>query len=219
MGKSMWPDRPMVKVCGLQSVEAAQKAIECGASLIGIICVPNRKRTIESDVARQISSLVHDKSFNTSGTKLVGVFRNQSVEEVTEIANDYNLDVIQLHGDESWTEFRSLVQKPIIKRMLFPQDCVEVAELSRSGNTDVLPLFDSEAGGTGELLNWQGISKWSESEGAGSRFLLAGGITPGNVHEAMSLEGVIGVDVSGGVETNGSKDMQKIEQFIANARR
>lgn len=214
----MWPDEPIVKICGLQSVEAAQKAIECGASLIGIICVPNRKRTIEPEVARQISALVHDRTFNRSGTKLVGVFRNQSVEEVTKIANDYNLDVIQLHGDELWTEFRSSVQKPIIKRMLFPQDCAEVAELSCSGNTDVLPLFDSEAGGTGELLNWQGITKWSESEGT-AKFLLAGGITPSNVYQAMSLKGVIGVDVSGGVETNGSKDLRKIEQFLANARR
>ncbi|QLL34433.1 hypothetical protein HG536_0G02950 [Torulaspora globosa] len=215
----MWSDRPIVKVCGLQSVEAAQKAIQCGASLIGIICVPNRKRTIEPGVARQISALVHDKSFNKSGTKLVGVFRNQLVEEVTKIANDYNLDVLQLHGDESWAEFQSSVEKPIIKRMLFPQDCGEVAEITRSGNTNVLPLFDSEAGGTGELLDWQAITKWSESDGAGSRFLLAGGVTPSNVHEAMSLTGVIGVDVSGGVETNGSKDLQKIEQFIANARR
>lgn len=215
----MSPNDRLVKVCGLQSVEAAQRAIQCGANFIGIICVPNRKRTIDRDVAKQISALVHDKQFNKNGTQLVGVFRNQAVDEVAAIAQEYNLDVVQLHGDEPWRDFQAVLQRPIIKRMVFPRDCAEVALISQSDDSHVLPLFDSEAGGTGELLNWQAISQWSETDGSGSQFILAGGLTPCNVQEAMSLTGVLGVDVSGGVETNGVKDLDKIEQFITNARR
>lgn len=208
----------IVKVCGLQSVEAAEKAVQCGADLIGIICVPNRKRTINPVTAKQISNLVHDSTANKNGTRLVGVFRNQPVEEVARIAQDYNLDIVQLHGDESWEEFRETINKPIIKRMIFPQHCSQVMRVSKSDDIDVLPLFDSDAGGTGELLNWHAISKWSETDGLGSKFILAGGLTPCNVKEALSLKGVMGVDVSGGVETNGVKDMNKIEEFITNAR-
>lgn len=209
---------PIVKVCGLQSVEAASRAIENGATLIGIICVPNRKRTVDPQVAKEISRLVHDDSFNKVGTKLVGVFRNQALQEVKRIADDYNVDIIQLHGSEQWREFKEVLQKPIIKRMIFPADCEEVVELSRRRDLEVWPLFDSEAGGTGELLDWQDISNWSEAEGKGSKFILAGGLTPNNVSEALALSGVIGVDVSGGVETQGVKDLTKIDDFIAQAK-
>lgn len=208
---------PIVKVCGLQSLEAAQNAMESGATLLGIICVPNRKRTIDPSIAKQISQLVHDTSINKNGTQLVGVFRNQPIEEVRRIADEYNVDIIQLHGDEPWRESQAFLQKPIIKRMIFPRDCEEVVRMSKLENCKALPLFDSEAGGTGELLNWESISKWSENEGNGSKFILAGGLTPENVREAISLTGVIGVDVSGGVETNGIKDISKIQNFLRNA--
>lgn len=209
---------PIVKVCGLQSVEAATRAIESGATFIGIICVPNRKRTIDPQIAKEISRLVHDRSFNKYGTRLVGVFRNQSLVDVKRISEEYDVDIVQLHGNELWMEFYQTIKKPIIKRMIFPDDCQEVCKLSGGKDFEVWPLFDSEAGGTGELLNWNDISDWSKSEGKEARFILAGGLTPENVSQALALNGVIGVDVSGGVETDGAKDLQKIEKFIANAR-
>lgn len=210
---------PIVKVCGLQSVEAATRAIESGATLIGIICVPNRKRTVDPQIAKEISRLIHDQSFNKHGTRLVGVFRNQALQDVRRIAEEYNVDIVQLHGSETWRQFHEALQKPIIKRMIFPEDCQEVAELSQADGLEVWPLFDSEAGGTGEQLNWRDISSWSNTEGKGSKFILAGGLTPDNVEQALALSGVIGVDVSGGVETDGSKDLAKIDRFIARAKR
>lgn len=209
--------RPIVKVCGLQSLEAAEQALKSGATLLGIICVPNRKRTVSPNVARDISNLVHNTSTNKNAAQLVGVFRNQSKEEVLKIAEDYKINIVQLHGDESWQDYQDFLQMPIIKRMIFPRDCDEVHRLSNKTPCKVLPLFDSEAGGAGELLNWESISKWSESSGIGSKFILAGGLTADNVKTAMSLTGVIGVDVSGGVETNGTKDFQKISDFVNNA--
>lgn len=212
-------ERPVIKICGIQSVEAAAKAVEEGANLVGVICVPNRKRTVDAHVAKQISQLVRAsraaKSDTNAGPYLVGVFRNQSVEEVVRIVQEYGIDIVQLHGSEEWQSYQSrLPGLPLIKRFLFPKDCNEVLGL---GNGDCMPLFDSEAGGTGEKLDWQSISEWSVGSAEKPEFILAGGLTPCNVGEAVKLAGVIGVDVSGGVETQGSKDLTKIGLFVANA--
>ncbi|CCJ29216.1 unnamed protein product [Pneumocystis jirovecii] len=84
-----------------------------------------------------------------------------------------------------------------------------------------IPLFDSEAGGTGELLDWNSISDWvgRQESPESLHFMLAGGLTPENVGDALRLNGVIGVDVSGGVETNGVKDSNKIANFVKNAKK
>ncbi|GCE99642.1 bifunctional tryptophan synthase trp1 [Zygosaccharomyces mellis] len=200
----------VVKICGLQTVEAAQVAIESGADFVGVICVPNRKRTVDAEVAKSISKLCSGKS-----VKLVGVFRNQAKEDVAKIARDYRLDVVQLHGDEDWKEYDSFVPLPIIKRLVFPRD---VGILSKLQDTDCQPLFDSEAGGTGEKLNWQSIGKWYSDSGLSNGYILAGGLNPDNVKDALKVPGVIGVDVSGGVESDGVKDSEKIQTFLRNAR-
>ncbi|CAR25648.1 hypothetical protein ZYGR_0A02130 [Zygosaccharomyces rouxii] len=199
----------VVKICGLQSVEAAQVAIDNGADLLGVICVPNRKRTVDAEVAKSISNLCRSKN-----VKLVGVFRNQSKEDVAKIAQDYNLNVVQLHGDEDWKEYDSFIPLPIIKRLVFPRD-VEI--LSQLQNTDCQPLFDSEAGGTGEKLDWQSIGKWYSDANLSNGYILAGGLNPDNVRDALKIPGVIGVDVSGGVESDGMKDNEKIKTFLFNA--
>ncbi|KAL3231332.1 N-(5'-phosphoribosyl)anthranilate isomerase [Nakaseomyces bracarensis] len=210
-------DSQLVKVCGLQSLEAAETAVSSGADLIGIICVPNRARTIQPDIARSISELVHDPARNPHGTKLVGVFRNQSIIDVSIISRDYGVDIVQLHGDETWEEYHEKLGKPIIKRAVFPRDCALVEELSHQDAYRCLPLFDSDAGGTGEKLNWGAIGDWATAT-PHARFILAGGLTPDNVRDALSVPGTMGVDVSGGVETHGAKDLEKIKQFISNAK-
>lgn len=205
---------PLVKICGLQTVEAAKQAIDSGTDLLGIICVPNRKRTVQPEIAKGISALVR----NDSNTHLVGVFRNQSKEEVLAIATEYNVDIVQLHGDEDWVEYSEFIQKPMFKRFIFPTNCENVIELTNSKPSNCLPLFDSEAGGTGELLDWTSIANWVEGTGKPLKYMLAGGLTPSNVGQAVKLTGVIGVDVSGGVETDNAKDLSKITHFIRNAK-
>ncbi|SCW00662.1 LAFE_0C09164g1_1 [Lachancea fermentati] len=214
-------ETPIVKICGLQTAEAAQIAIDEGASLLGVICVPNRKRTVRPDIAKDISTRVRAARARRSGSKvsgpyLVGVFRNQSVEEIEQIRQEYGLDVVQLHGSENWTEYQHGLQNiPIIKRFIFPNDCEDVICVCEDQHSRCLALFDSEAGGTGEVLDWNSISQWSKKSGA--QFILAGGLNPVNVGSALQLHGVLGVDVSGGVESSGEKDGDKIKQFIANA--
>ncbi|CCD25933.2 phosphoribosylanthranilate isomerase TRP1 NDAI_0G01570 [Naumovozyma dairenensis CBS 421] len=214
--------KPIIKICGIQTEEAAKCAINSGTNLLGIICVPNRKRTIMPDIARSISSFIHDQD-EKQLQYLVGVFRNQSKEDVSRIVEDYGIDIVQLHGDEDWEEYYEFLQKPIIKRMIFPRDCDDVIQICNSDNKlrKVLPLFDSEAGGTGDILDWNAISQWAKNEiGKGNKveYILTGGLVPENVQKAVSLSGVIGADVSGGVETDEVKDMEKIKSFIANGK-
>lgn len=208
----------IIKVCGIKSLEDAQVAVLNGATHIGIICVPNRKRTISSDEAIKISDWIHLQA-NNNNVKLVGVFQNQPIKDVKELSVKYNLDIIQLHGEEDWLEYSDSIKKPLIKRCVFPQDCEKVLTITRSENSQkILPLFDSAIGGTGELLDWDEINKWAKKQDPNEvSFILAGGLTPENVSSAFRLYGVIGVDVSGGVETDGIKDHSKIKQFIKNA--
>ncbi|CCE64275.1 hypothetical protein TPHA_0H00650 [Tetrapisispora phaffii CBS 4417] len=214
---------PVVKTCGLSDVNSAQVAIDSGAALLGVICVPGRKRTVLKDVATEIANRVQESRNSGNSVYLVGVFRNQPKEEVLKIVEDYHLDIIQLHGDEDWKEYYDYIKKPVIKRVLFPRDNELVLDMNRnymqSGHKEniCLPLFDSEAGGTGELLNWSDISHWARSHDDDVRFLLAGGLNPSNVSQAVRLDGLIGVDVSGGTETDGKKDHEKIRSFIKNA--
>lgn len=213
--------QPVVKVCGLQSTEAARRALYSDADLLGIICVPNRKRTVDPIVAKEISDLVREYKTSTGTPRyLVGVFRNQSMEDVLNIVNEYGIDIVQLHGDEPWQEYQDFLGLPVIKRLVFPRDCDILLNTPPEKSHLFTPLFDSEAGGTGELLDWNSISDWATKHENSQflQFILAGGLTPENVSDAVQLNGVIGVDVSGGVETDGAKDMNKITNFIRNAK-
>lgn len=215
----------LVKICGLQSVEAAQTALDRGADLLGVICVPNRKRTVTPATAKQISQLVHQGN----QARLVGVFRNQPLEEVLALYHEYNLDVIQLHGNEDVVQWRKWIPKDItlIKAFQFPGDCDVVLSpaVAQLQLENVLVLFDSGEGGTGQQLDWNGMASWCQNQQiqgstTTTRFILAGGLTPDNVGHAITslAPHAIGVDVSGGVETNGQKDMAKIAAFISQAR-
>lgn len=207
-----------VKICGLQTVDAAEEALERGADYLGVICVPKRKRTVSRDVARQISSIVHKRREEGSKCKLVGVFRNQSTQDIMRYYEDYGLDVVQLHGDEDVVKYRDEMPEEItiIKRFVFPRDSEDVKK--SEGLKNVLALFDSDAGGTGEVLDWEAISEWSGNNPE-IGFILAGGLNPSNVGGAIAqMEGIQGVDVSGGVETDGNKDFDKIRDFIANVK-
>ncbi|QGN17430.1 N-(5-phosphoribosyl)anthranilate isomerase [Kluyveromyces marxianus] len=216
----------LVKICGLQSVEAAQTALDRGADLLGVICVPNRKRTVTPATAKQISQLVHQGNHSQGNhqARLVGVFRNQPLEEVLALYHEYNLDVIQLHGNEDVVQWRKWIPKDItlIKAFQFPGDCDVVLSpaVAQLQLENVLVLFDSGEGGTGQQLDWNGMASWCQNQGTTTRFILAGGLTPDNVGHAITslAPHAIGVDVSGGVETNGQKDMAKIAAFISQAR-
>lgn len=235
---------PLVKICGTRSEEAAQAAIQAGADLIGIIQVPGRSRMVPDEVALGISRVV--KSTPRPGVQaasapeqisrattsewfdysvgvlrhpsralLVGVFMNQPLSYVLSQQQKLGLDVVQLHGSEP-LEWASLIPVPVIRK--FAPGDVGVAR--RAYHT--LPLLDSGAGGSGELLEGAGVQKVLESD-EGLRVILAGGLNPNNVVETIKKLGksgsrVVGLDVSSGVESNGSQDLDKIRAFILAAK-
>lgn len=156
----------------------------------------------------------------TNGPFLSGVFRNQNIDDVFKLAREIDLDIIQLHGSEDKLEYgvrnaNEDLQFGIIPRFVIPQDIVSMKTIfeSKMENGILLPLLDSEAGGEGKKIDWDQVGKLKFG-----KYILAGGLTPDNVNEALAIDNVIGVDVSGGVETNKVKDHSKIENFLKNAK-
>ncbi|KAJ5247537.1 hypothetical protein N7468_002520 [Penicillium chermesinum] len=234
---------PLVKICGTRSAEAAQIAIEAGADLIGIIQVPGRSRTVSDEVAISISKVVkstprpntqineiqetpkptssewfeHSTQVlrHPSRALLVGVFMNQPLSYVLSQQQKLSLDVVQLHGSEP-LEWASLIPVPVIRK--FAPGDIGIAR--RAYHT--LPLLDSGSGGSGQLLEEDWVQKVLESD-EGLRVILAGGLNPENVVDVVKKLGnsssrVVGLDVSSGVETGGTQDLDKIRSFVKAAK-
>ncbi|KAI3404669.1 TRP1 [Candida oxycetoniae] len=238
----------LIKICGIQSIDAAETAVINGADLLGCILVPKRSRTVTPDLAKRISQLVRHKRSKTieqilegiakrdfasstvldyfaflqheilqNGPFLVGVFRNQPFDEVLHVAKELNLDFIQLHGDENKLEFIKAGKEHgfgVIPRYVIPQQVEKLKsdseEIMKLGSLSI-PLLDSDQGGEGKVIDWEYINV----NLGFTRCILAGGLNPENLAQTEQVNNVIGYDVSGGVETNGEKDMVKIAQFIA----
>jgi len=213
----------LVKICGIQDVDNARTAAESGADLLGMVFVSNRRRKITLDTACSIASDI--KRLNGSCPKLVGLFSDQPIDEVNQFVEDCDLDMVQLCGSES-LEYCESMSCEVIKVVQIPVHFNSYSDLS-SIHDLMKPYSDSGCyitldslvpgyqGGTGHTFDWDIASTISK---AGHSFLLAGGLTPDNVSEAIQQVHPFGVDVSTGVETNGVKDPNKITAFIQNAR-
>lgn len=227
---------PLVKICGTRSEEAALTAIQAGADLIGIILVEGRKRLVSNDVASGISRVVksttrpngtiqgtstatsvdyfnHAVSMVRHPTRalLVGVFQDQPLSYVLAQQQRLELDVVQLHGSEP-LEWSSLIPVPVIRKFAPGEPGI----FRRAYHT--LPLLDSGAGGSGELLDQSNVRKVLDSDDD-LGVILAGGLNPENVVDRIKALGesgrkVVGVDVSSGVELDGSQDPSKIDAFV-----
>jgi len=209
-----------VKICGIRDRAHALAAVEAGADFIGIVFAPSQRRVAPAQ-AREIANAVKKIS---AATKVVGVFVNAPVFQISEIADFCALDVVQLSGNESWEDCNKIVN-PIIKAVRIgrksPEDiCAELSAASRLlAGRRFVTLLDSEVegkyGGTGESFNWDLAQEVAKK----FPVIIAGGLDPENV--AMLIERVApwGVDVSSGVETAGVKDASKIKAFIEAVRK
>jgi phosphoribosylanthranilate isomerase len=212
-----------VKICGIQRLADAQVAAEAGADFIGLVFIPGRPRRLDNNDAGALVSQL--KASGGPTPQVAGLFADQPVELVNRAIEDCGLDLVQLCGNES-VDYCRRVRGRVIK-------VLHVAD-SLSENTAVAQLMDrSQAyrsarclvtldrlvegvpGGTGQSFNW---SVAAELARRGHLFLLAGGLTPDNVDQAVHAVRPWGVDVSSGVETGGVKVAQKIRAFIRNAR-
>lgn len=169
------------------------------------------KQTFTSD----IEYYTHiSREISTNGPYFVGVFRNQPIDEVLKLATDLKLDFVQLHGSENKPEYVKQLKHAhgiVLRYVLQTESETMEPELSKFAQekTLVLPLLDSEAGGEGNVIDWASVDQLEYG-----RFILAGGLTPENLEEASKVRNVIGYDVSGGVETEGVKDLAKVRKFV-----
>ena len=208
-------------------------AAHAGADYIGLVFVPGRPRRVEIPTAVAIVSGI--KAAGVGAPKVVGLFADQPLEEVNRTADACGLDLLQLCGGES-TEYCAGAVRPVIKVVHVPgsikrtdftadgtadesawQTLVErIKSYSQAGHMVTLDrLVEGIPGGTGESFDW-GVA--AELSRQGHSFLLAGGLSPDTVGQAVEYVQPWGVDVSSGVETQGAKDAGKIRDFIQGAR-
>ena len=207
-----------VKICGLRHVEHAQTAVDAGADFIGFVFVPRvRRQVFEWQACSIIESIV---TLHKDVPKKVGLFADQTLSEVNRITETCDLDMVQLCGSEP-VDYCNQMVVPVIKVLhvddTLPRDQI-VAIIGESikvySNAGVICLLDRQRegsyGGTGESFNLEIAKDLSPYQS----FILAGGLTPETVGDAIASVRPWAVDVSTGVETRGVKDPGKIEAFI-----
>ena len=200
-----------IKICGLSEPETLTTAIEDGADFIGLVFCEPSPRNIEIEVAKYLAKFIP----NTLQT--VGLFVEPSDEQLNNILNEVPLNMIQLHGNESperVTEIKAKFKLPVMKAIpISSSDDLKLIE-QYEDTADWL-LFDAKGekipGGNGIAFNWNILKNYQGAK----PWMLAGGLTPDNVIEALSILSPNAVDVSSGVESNkGIKDMNKIRSFL-----
>lgn len=206
-----------VKICGLRQPEHVAAAVEAGARYLGFVFFPKSPRAVSPDEAARLMQDI------PAGIARVGLFVDPDDALLTGTLAVAPLDMIQLHGKESparVAEIKALTGLPVMKALgvAGPED---LDALWDYGLVADMLLVDAKApkdavlpGGNGLAFDWRLLTgrKWLKP------WLLAGGLTPANVAEAIRLTGAAGVDVSSGVETApGQKDSDLIRDFIAAA--
>lgn len=206
-----------VKICGVRTPEQAIAAAEAGADYIGLIFYPQSHRLVTPEQAAAITGALRKRrEAGKHAPKAVGVFVNEPPEKINALAQACGLDLAQLSGDESPAICRA-IHMPVMKAAR-PRSLDDLAHLAAYRPGVQAFLLDTPIagmwGGTGAVGDWSLARELARR----SPTLLAGGLTPENVGAAIQAVQPWGVDVSSGVETNGTKDTAKIQAFLAAAR-
>jgi phosphoribosylanthranilate isomerase len=206
-----------VKFCGMQDVDSIRVAIESGADAIGFILADSRRRILPDKVAKIREHL------KPGHPPLIGVTVNAEPGVVMRDVETAGLDLIQLSGDET-PDVLDRYHVPVIKALRFEggvtldEALLRVASWLEGPRAAQYVIVDGHAtgafGGTGARADWNLVA------GIARRFpiILAGGLSPDNVADAIRMVQPFGVDVSSGTETDGAKDHAKIRAFAHNAR-
>ena len=195
-----------IKICGIKTLDDALAAIDLGADLIGFNFYPKSPRYVEVGMCRNIMSKVR----TIGRVTCVGVFVNISVGEIHATMDTCGLNLAQLHGDETAEFMESLLEKSFKAFRGIPDDVNGFVG-------DDAPAFLVDAsvkglyGGSGVTADWDGAAELAKKY----PLLLAGGLTPANVAEAVKRVKPWGVDVASGVESApGKKDPSKMQAFV-----
>ena len=193
-----------VKICGLKEEEHVKAAIRAGAAWIGFMFAPS-KRQISLERATELAKLI------PSHVKKVGVFVNPTEDEVRKAVETAGLDYVQYHGNET-PNFINDLGYPSIKALSIRS----AEDVEKASHYDVdFYLFDAPgtdfAGGSGHVFDWSLLEQLAIPK---NRVILAGGLNSQNVAPAIAQVEPFGVDVSSGVEKDGAKNSELIQQFI-----
>ena len=204
---------PKVKMCGISKVDTIPAVVEAKPDYMGLVFAPS-KRQVTVEQAKTLVEELHKQyavRYNSETIKTVGVFVNETIENLLKIAEEVKLDVIQLHGDEDESFIQILKEQSNVEIWKAVQvRSAADAEKWIDSSADML-LFDAyhkdERGGTGEVFDWSSLDEFERP------FMLAGGIDSTNVARAIRTVRPYGIDISSGIETEGVKDNEKMKAF------
>jgi len=213
-----------IKICGITSADDARAAAEAGADAIGLNFYPGSKRYVTPADAVMVFRAL------PTGVVKVGVFVNADVEHVCHTYDRLGLDLVQLHGDEPPEFVKQLGDRPVMRAFRLGEEGLEPVGnyLSDCKRLDCMPrlaLIDShvpgEYGGTGATADWKTLARYALDPQTVfvPPLVLAGGLTPENVAEAIRAVGPWAVDTASGAESRpGRKDPTKVAAFVRAAR-
>lgn len=215
---------PKIKMCGISKVETIPAVVEAKPDYMGLVFAPS-KRQVTVDQAKILVSELHKQYVNRYNRnviqwsndvvqefiKTVGIFVNETLDNLVTIATEVNLDAVQVHGDEDEAFIQSLKERTNVEVWKAVQiRSAADAEAWIDSSADML-LFDAyhkdERGGMGEVFDWSCLDEFERP------FMLAGGIDSTNVARAIRTVRPYGIDISSGIETEGVKDDEKIKAF------
>jgi phosphoribosylanthranilate isomerase len=196
-----------VKICGVTSAEDAELAASLGATAVGMVFWSGSPRAVDVERAKLIALAL--PTFVTA----VGVFVDQSVDEVSAIADAVKLDAIQLHGHENASDYAALGRRLIKSVAVRDRSAEAEADRVPAGATVLLDAHDPlRRGGTGQTIDWTVAATIARRRPV----ILSGGLTPETVDAAVRAVRPYAIDVSSGVESSpGRKDPTKLRAFFA----
>ncbi|MBC2396801.1 phosphoribosylanthranilate isomerase [Clostridium tetanomorphum] len=196
----------LIKICGIKRKEDIQYVNILKPDFIGFVFAKS-KRQVDMIEAKKLIALLNEN------IKIVGVFVNKSIHELMQMVNYLELDVIQLHGDEDKAyikEIRNLLKKKHVQiwKSICISDKRDIKKIHVCTADKV--LLDHGKGGTGVSFSWEIIRNKNMTK----PIILAGGLNSENIKKAIEIVKPYAVDVSSGVEINGVKNFNKINEFI-----
>ena len=211
--------RTRAKICGITRIQDIKAVVDAGADAIGFVFFPPSPRSVNKAEAIALVQAV------PTYVQVVGLFVNATADEIAEILKDVHLDILQFHGDESPEQcqqianhvrrrwYKAIQVKPDVTSAEMIETIQQYQQVGASAM--LLDAWHPELkGGTGHRFDWTQFPKLDIP------LILAGGLTPENVEDAIHTTGAYAVDVSGGVESSkGIKDQQLIERFMQGVQR
>ena len=208
--------RTRVKICGITRTQDIKSVVDAGADAIGFVFFPPSPRNVSVELAQEL--VKHVPAY----VQTVGLFVNASSDEILEVLKTVSLDVIQFHGDETPEQCQKIAKltgRRWYKAIQVKPDLDVISTIKQyqqvGASAMLLDAWHPELkGGTGHSFDW------SQFPQLDIPLILAGGLKPENIENAIKMTGAYAVDVSGGVESaKGIKDQQLIEQFMQGVHR